>query len=432
MDSSYLSDGRRPIPRKAYPRDIFLVSASIVIQIVLAYLFGHAYDIRIFMATGYLVGTGQDPYIAQNLTQVFHNSTFQGLTTIGYPPPWSLILGLIYSVTYKIFPNFLVYNLVIKIPIIAANICLSYLVAGILSKLDIEEKVVHRAWIFLLFNPFLLYASSAWGQFDTIVALFSLLALVLLSQGNFAGSALLLSLAISFKPIALPLVFVVWVYMRGKPFNLIFRYMAICFLSVFLLFVGPFFLFHWDPSPILQHWNAHFSVGGGLSYMSFLELVRNSYQLPDLWWLVGLLWFPALAIAAYFIKPPETGLVSLVKLSTALIMIFFLFRTWVSEPNILLILPLILILTSVRELDPWTLTAVWVIPLFFSIFNTSTFQLLFPSMPGLMDRLIHASDSINAARLVMRTIVVIPWLIAGSWIVRECIKDNHSIPNKRD
>jgi len=38
------------------------------------------------MATGYLVANGQNPYIAQNLGAVFHNSSFQGIT------PWDIRL----------------------------------------------------------------------------------------------------------------------------------------------------------------------------------------------------------------------------------------------------------------------------------------------------------------------------------------------------
>ena len=75
-----------PNKRSSSP-DRLLLASSIIIQIILALFFGHAYDMRIFMATGYLVGTGQNPYIAQDLSAIFHNSTFQGITTFGYPPP---------------------------------------------------------------------------------------------------------------------------------------------------------------------------------------------------------------------------------------------------------------------------------------------------------------------------------------------------------
>jgi hypothetical protein len=186
--------------------------------------------------------------------------------------------------------------------------------------------------------------------------------------------------------------------------------------------VGPFAILEWDPTPILQHWNAQFSVGGGLSFMTFLELVEGSYQLPGLWWLLGMLWVPALGVAAFILKPDGRGLLTLLKKSTALIMVFFLIRTWLSEPNLILVLPMILILTCLEELDPRLLTAVWVLALIYSIFNTSMFQLLFPSLPVLMDRLLKLSDVLRTARLVIRITVVIPWLMVGSWIVIKCFK----------
>jgi hypothetical protein len=402
--------------------NILLPVLSIVIQIAIGLFFGHAYDMRIFMATGYLVGTGQNPYIAQNLSAVFHNVTFQGITTVGYPPPWSLLLGLIYLASYKFVPNLLFYNLAIKVPIITANICLAYLVANILSKLGVGEKGMQKAWLFMLFNPFFLYVSSAWGQFDSIVALLSLLAIVRLSEGKYKISAILLAFAISFKPTALSLVPAFFVYLLGKPFRLVFRYFALFLICTFLLFVGPFAILKWDPSPILQHWNVHFSVGGGLSFMAFLELLQGSYQLPGLWWLLGLLWVPAVGMATLALKPGGEGLPTLLRMSTALIMVFFLFRTWLSEPNLILVLPLILILTTLGELDSRSLTALWVLAFLFSFFNTSTIQLLFPSMPVLMDRLLQTSESFRTIRLVIRTIVVIPWLMAAGWIIVNCGK----------
>jgi hypothetical protein len=402
--------------------DVLLPALSVALQLVLGLFFGHAYDMRVFMATGYLVGTGQSPHLGQNLAAVFHNSSFQALPTIGYPPPWSLLLGLVYLITYKNLPNLLLYNLAIKVPIIAANICLAYLVARVLSDLGAEGKVSRKAWLFVLFNPFLLYATAAWGQFDSIVALLSLLALLLLSQGRLTGSAIVLALAVSFKPIALPLLPAALVYLHGKPVRSALKYLAVFSACALLVFVGPFYVLGWDPSPILQRWNGHFDVGGGLSFMSFWELIEPSYRLLGLGWLLGLLWAPALGVAALALKPGGEGLLDLLKKATALTMVFFLFRTWVSDPNVVLVLPLVLILTSMGKLDRRALTAVWVLPLIFGFFNVSMFQLLFPSMPALMDRLVQLSQIHQAARLVIRTIVVIPWLMAAGWIAVNCFK----------
>ena len=100
---------------------------------------------RIFMATGYLVGSGQNPYVAQNLSAVFQNSSFQGMTSVGYPPPWPLVLGVLYRSVYALIPNLMVCNLVVKIPAIAANKCLAYLVADILKNLGTKAAVIRRA-----------------------------------------------------------------------------------------------------------------------------------------------------------------------------------------------------------------------------------------------------------------------------------------------
>jgi len=402
--------------------DRFLFVSSIIVQILLGLFFGHAYDMRIFMSTGYLVGTSQNPYFAQDLSAVFHNSTFQGITSIGYPPPWALVLGLIYLFSYRVFPNFLFYNLATKLPIIAANICLAYLVVYILDKLGVQEKISRRAWLFLLFNPFLLLTSSAWGQFDPVVALLSLLSLFLLSEGKLTFAAILLALAISLKPTALPLILVTLVYLAGLSLKRLWQFFTVFTISMLLFCIVPFILFRWDPSPILQHWNAHFSVGGGLSFMTFLEYVNWTFLLPGQWWFLGWLWVPALAVATYALRPGIIGLKELLKKSVALILVFYLCRAWLAETNINLILPLVLILTSLGELDRLSLAVIWVVPLAYSIFNTSIAQLFFPSMPGLMDSFLKIAVEFSNARYALRTLTVAVWLIAGWWIIFCCFK----------
>jgi Gpi18-like mannosyltransferase len=416
-----------PVKRPA-AADRLLLASSILIQIALALFFGHAYDMRIFMATGYLVGTGHNPYLPLDVSAVFHNSSFQGITTIGYPPPWSLVLGLIYLCTYKIVPSFLLYNLALKLPIIAANIGLAYLVVRILDQLGMQGKSARRAWIFILFNPLLLLTSSAWGQFDPVVALFSLLSLLLISEGKLTIPAILLALAISLKPTALPLVPVVFVYLVGTSLPRTLRYFTVFFLSMLLFCLAPFFIFGWDPSPILQHWNAQFTVGGAMSFMTFLEYVKWSIQLPGPWWFVGWIWVPALGLATYALKPGIKGLQDLLKKSVALILVFYLCRAWLSETNINLILPLVLILSSINVLDRLSLAAVWILPLLFSFFNTSLAQLFFPSMPGLMEVFLKSAVEFSVARYALRTLIVVLWLVVGWRIVLRCFRRDITPP----
>ncbi len=104
------------------PRDRLILLASIVVQLTLGVLLGHSQDTRVFMAAGYRVAQGQSPYVAQDLSAVFHHASFNALSTVGYPPPWPLLLGLIYRVAYAVGHNLFVYNLAIKLPVIAATV----------------------------------------------------------------------------------------------------------------------------------------------------------------------------------------------------------------------------------------------------------------------------------------------------------------------
>jgi hypothetical protein len=412
--------------RQFFPKeDIGYLLASILLQLILGLFFGHAYDVRIFMATGYLVATGHDPYILPDLRAVFHNPAFQGMTSIGYPPPWPLLLGLIYLLTYAPTHNFLIYNLAIKLPIILANICLAYLVRNILIEQKVSQGIARKAWIFLLLNPFTLYFTTAWGQFDSLLALLTLASLVLLIKQRLIISSLLLALAISLKPTPAPVVLAVVMYLWGSSWHRLIRYIFTFIVSMLVLCVLPFLIFRWDASPILHGWNAQFTVSGGMSLTTLYELSAGTYLLPGKWWLLGLVWLPAIFIGALLLPRGDRGLIDLLKNSLLLILIFFLTRTWLSEQNLALILPMVLLLVCLGELPRLTLSAVWILPLIFTIFNTSPPQLLFPILPELMAKLLQWSDVFRSTRLVARMLMVIPWQMAGWWmVVRNLRKGN--------
>jgi hypothetical protein len=259
------------------------------------------------------------------------------------------------------------------------------------------------------------------------VALAALGSLVLLNARKLTRSAILLALAIALKPTPMPLLLVAVVNLTGVSLKHVLRYLAVFLAAMFLFCIVPFMVWAWDPSPILKNWNAHFTVGGGMSFMTFFELLQGGYQLPGAWWFLGLAWLPALGLGSLALNGGgRSGLVELLKKSLGLELIFFLTRTWLSEPNIALILPWVLILTSLGELDGLALLAVWALPLIFTVFNSSPPQLLFPSFPGAMVRLLHLADQFRTARLVARIVTVIPWQIAGWWMVVACLGKGRS------
>lgn len=374
------------------------------------------------MGTGYLVGTGQNPYVGQDLSAVFHHIGFDALATVGYPPPWPLALGLLYRVVHAVTPSLLVYNLAIKLPVIAANVGLAYLVGAILKNLGADPTVSRKAWVFLLLNPFLLYFGAAWGQIDSIVALLSLATLVLLTADRRDRSAGLLALSIAVKPTALPLLPVALVYLVGRSFRQAARYAAVFGVGVLVFCVLPFAVFGWDPTWVIRHLNAHFMMTGTMSFMTVVRLFRDPLLMEGHWWLLGLLWIPALAVAIFALRRGVGGFDDLVRKSTALVLVFFLTRTWLAEPNVILILTLVLILTSLGELDRRALTAVWVIPLLFTVFNASPLQLLFVAFPDAMETSLSVFARYESTTLVVRAALVIAWQIAGWWIVVSCFR----------
>ncbi len=408
--------------------DFGFLLASILIQLVLGFFFGHAYDVRIFMATGYLVATGLDPYILPDLRAIFQNPAFYGLTSIGYPPAWPLVLGLLYLLSYAPTHNFLLYNLAIKLPIIVANIWLAYLVKDILLDQKVSQESARKAWIFLILNPFLFYFTTAWGQFDSLVALVTLAALVLVNKQRLISSAILLALAICLKPTPVPVVLAVMLFLWGSPWKRLIGYMITLGICMLILCVLPFIIFRWDASPILNGWNTQFTVSGGMALTTLYELSAGTYVLPGNWWLLGVVWLPATFIGALFLRRGDHGLVSLLKNSLVLILIFFLTRTWLSEQNLALILPLVLILVYLGELPRLALSAVWILPLIFTIFNDSPPQLLFPILPDLMTRLLQWTDTFRTIRLMARMLVVIPWQLVGWWMVARSFRKGNLKP----
>ena len=409
------------------------LALSLILQIALAFPFGNLYDMRINMAAGYLVGTGQNPYIAQDLSAVFHNDSFRGLSTIGYPPPWTLFLGLIYKCVYAVFPNLIFFNGAIKIPIIAANVCLAYLVARVLVNLGTQAAVAVKARNFMLLNPAVLLFSSAWGQIDSLVAFASLAALVLLNAKKPVGSAILLALAISMKPIALPLAPAVFVYLLQKGKRKTLWYFSVFFMGCLVFCALPFIVFGWDPVVIFRNWNAHFIVAGCMSFMSISEIWNPHFQLTGAGRLLGMVWAPALlCISVHFLRLKITGLKNLLKMCAAMILVFFLTRTWLSGPNILLLLPIVLILVSIGELNRVFLTLLWGSALGFALLNNSIAALLFPTLPDIMNAALAFGNEYRFIRLTARTIVIIPWFIAG-WRIVLSVRDNKSfLPDNPD
>ena len=399
--------------------EILIVLSSLLLQMPLAYFLGHYYDERVFMATGYLVSSGIDPYQPIELVNVFAHPLLNGIVPrIGYPPPLPLLLGFIYRISYGMVPNVFFYNFALKIPIIAANIGLAYLVKNILLDLKVANKKAEYAWLFLLFNPFVLITTTAWGQIDTLVALFTVASLYSLIKGKTKQCAVLLAISVAIKPVALPLaplpLFYSWRLLSRK--NLLY---SLVFMAVlFILAIAPFFLLGWRIPTAQGEWNGQFNVAGGLTVFNVAEIIQNNPTIPPTLEFLGFLWMPALLISYYFIlRNRPLSMDNVVRKAIGLVLIFFLTRSWLSEPNINLVLTLMLIAVGLDKLDKRSLYLSWIVPLIFLVVNTSFPQLFFLVYPSVLTSLAQLDQQFRTVRLIARFAIALTWSIIAWRIV---------------
>jgi Gpi18-like mannosyltransferase len=404
--------GASILPTLKLHRDFVAVLLSVLVQVPLAVFLGHYYDQRSFIDTGYLVSQGLNPYIPHTVT-VFSNPDLIGVNPIiGYPPLWPLLLGAIYRLTYNLTPNIFLYNFAIKIPVIAANIALAYATKTVMQRLNMPPRRVQFAWLFLLFNPFTLLTTAAWGEFDTLIALLCVVSLYLLSKGKVVESSILLSLSIVLKPIALPLIGLPLLFSTPHKRRKNLTYLAITFAFIVSLWFLLFKLLGWMVPSSPGQVTAYFKMADSMTLFNIVEVVTNTAILPVGLEFLGYLWIPALLIGYYLVyrNPPKT-MSELAEKSLVLLLIFFLTRTWLSEPNLNLIIPLALIALAYKKLDFRSFSFLWVLPLAFMFFNTSIPQLFFLVSPTVIPDLAVLDQSIRFWRLIGKFAIVVVWQV---------------------
>jgi hypothetical protein len=142
-------------------------------------------------------------------------------------------------------------------------------------------------------------------------------------------------------------------------------------------------------------------------------IVTGKEQLPySLWWAGYLVIFGTLALIAYaIIRKPQNPLLYAL-LSSA---VFFTLRPWNSEPNLLILLTLFILLRG--ELSSRWL---WVIPLVFAVANNAVQQQIYLLMPTIVGELYRLYGSFDIYRLWLMFILSVIWLTVLWLSVASC------------
>jgi len=93
----------------------------------------------------------------------------------------------------------LLFDFVVKIPFLISDIALALLIYKIVQELTKSKGLSEKAAIIWFLNPFVIWISAGWGMWDTLPALFSIMAFYFLLKKKFALSAVGLSLGVASK-----------------------------------------------------------------------------------------------------------------------------------------------------------------------------------------------------------------------------------------
>lgn len=163
-------------------------------------------------ATNYMV-----PYGYSYFLFVFPSALAYGFLS-HFIPTFSFSIT---SISPQLNPGFgvtevpgLLFNFLVKLPLILSDTLIALLIFRLVkSSLGDYNAAVTAATIWFL-NPFVIWISSAWGMFDTLPALFTVLSFYLILQEKplFSGISLVASIAMKYYALVLvfPLMMIVW------------------------------------------------------------------------------------------------------------------------------------------------------------------------------------------------------------------------------
>jgi hypothetical protein len=189
------------------------------------------------------------------------------------------------------------------------------------------------------------------------------------------------------------------------------------------LVVCPIYLMGWAAPVSLGEVGSFFTMTGGMTVFNFVDIFRHSIGLPTDWSLpsyvwVNALWIPALLLGYLWVyrHPPKTFL-SAAKAALVLLLVFFLSRTWLSEQNLNLLFPFMLIMVGAGSLKSKNFNLFWLLALVFLILNLSVLQLLYLIYPPVIPLKEAFDATFGVARYTARFVVTIIWFFASIQIL---------------
>lgn len=280
------------------------------IRLILAPFTGHPYDLPIWFETGKSVAQLKSPYDLP--------------VPIGYSGIWPIWLGISSAAASLISPaNAHLYDLVIKLPIIAADFLIPNLIISLVNDLRpgirLDPSTASRISRSYLLNPFVIIAGSVWAMPDNIIAAGILLALLEIRKVKLSG--ILFAFSALFKPYQIVFLPPLLRYLRRKAIGFAFSFLALTgvglVIPVVLLRVNPGRLWEILISQTSRFPNAisPFAISINLGYL-FPQVFTTQAILENLVlpWPIRYLWLETLLLLTVLLVllPPSSNLLKLI------------------------------------------------------------------------------------------------------------------------
>ena len=225
---------------------IVAFAAALVIRVVVAIPLVHDWDGFVFSESAKNMLHGITPYetVEENDAYIYPNSDSPMLQQwYAYPPLPLLMFTFPYFIAelsgIDLTP--VLENVALKSPFIFGDLLFAFLVFIFLCNKSV--KSAEHAMLLVLFNPLLIWVSSAWGMFDIWILNFILLFLISLRARAFVLAGFFLALAPEVKLFAVFFLPAIFVYILQTTEKLSQRVKVFAsFVITTLIFVLPFLL----------------------------------------------------------------------------------------------------------------------------------------------------------------------------------------------
>ena len=269
-----------------HKRFLILYSLALVIRLAFAIPFIHDWDGFVFSESAKNFLKGETPYmtVLKNDPSIYPDSDKDtDQQWYGYPPLPLLMFTapLVIPTVLDIPLSPIAQTLLLKAPFIAGDLVAAWLVYKFLETKSL--KLAKRAELLVLFNPLLIWISSAWGMFDIWMANFLLLFILSLRKHRYWQAGVFLALASTTKlfPVFFLPVIGVYVFKTIKSHRSKWK-LFLGFLISLAVVVVPFFAT--SPRGFLsQNLLMHLQRSTqGLSIPALFDYYKDFYQLPEI------------------------------------------------------------------------------------------------------------------------------------------------------